>query len=336
MLFVIITMSALTQAGERRTGSAGAAQLTIPVGAVGLGTSGALMSTVSGIESIYWNPAGLARGDKGEVMFSNMNYLADIGVIYIAGGVNLQNAGSFGFAVRSINFGDIPLTTASDPDGTIGNRTFSPSYITASLTYARAFTERTSIGISAKIISENIVNTSALGYAFDLGVQYKTPFDLNVGVLLKNLGGKMRYSGPDLQALVERTTNEGQQNNIRAQITAAEFELPASFELSASYPFRFDRAGKNVFTLGATFRNNNFSDDEYIVGGEYDFQKLFFLRGGYSFDTSENGQNVFARSFTVGAGVDYKLGGTSIRVDYTYRSAQYFSGNNSISVRLGF
>src|SRR5215471_498963 len=68
-----------------KTGTAAASQLLIPVGADPIALAGSSLATVSGIEAMYWNVAGLARESRPTgVMFSHMTYIADIGVDYLA------------------------------------------------------------------------------------------------------------------------------------------------------------------------------------------------------------------------------------------------------------
>ncbi len=57
------------------------------------------------------------------------------------------------------------------PDGT--GSTYSPSFLMVGLTYSKVITDRISVGTNAKLISEKIQNTSANGFAIDVGVQYK-------------------------------------------------------------------------------------------------------------------------------------------------------------------
>ncbi|MCS6988938.1 MAG: PorV/PorQ family protein [Chloroherpetonaceae bacterium] len=320
-------------AQERRVGASSGNQVLIPVGGVGLGMSGAATATLSGVEAIYWNPGAVAYSRKGELMFSSMSYLADIRVNYLAASANLGNVGTLGVAIKSLNFGQIPRTTDEDPDGLRGE-TWSPNYLTASLTYSRTFTDRIAAGATFKIINETILSTTAVGLAFDFGVQYTTPFNLKVAVVLKNLGNQMRYAGPDLERQIARFPGDGPQNFLRTEIIAAAGELPSSFEIGAAYDFKFDT--RNMVTLAGNFRNNNFSEDEYQLGAQYSFQDLIFLRGGMNFDLSKHGENVFTNSFTLGAGINYRFGGVSIMLDYAYRSAKFFSGNQVFAIRLGF
>jgi hypothetical protein len=333
LLLATALLQPALKAQERRVGASSGNQVLIPVGGVGMGMAGAATATLTGVEAMYWNPGAVAYSRKGELMFSSMNYLADIKISYVAATANLGNAGTVGFAIKSLNFGDILRTTDEDPDGLRGEQ-WSPNYITASLTYAKAFTDRIAVGATAKLISETILSSSATGLALDFGVQYTTPFDLKIAVILKNLGNQMRYAGPDLERQIARFPGEGPQNLLRTEIIASAGELPSSFEIGAAYDFKLDP--RNVVTLAGNFRNNNFSEDEYQLGAQYAFQDLLFLRGGMNFDISDHRENVFTNSFALGVGINYRLGGVGIMLDYAYRSAQFFSGNQVFAVRLGF
>ncbi len=333
LLIATALMQPALNAQERRVGASSGNQVLIPVGGVGLAMAGAATATLSGVEALYWNPGAAAFSQKGELMFSSMSYLADIRVNYVAATANLGDVGAFGFSIKSFNFGDILRTTDEDPDGLRGEK-WSPNYLTAALTYARTFTDRVAVGITAKLISETILSSTATGLAIDAGVQYTAPFELKVAVVLKNLGNQMRYAGPDLERQVARFPGDGPLNLLRTEIIASAGELPSSFEIGAAYDFKFDP--RNIVTLAANFRNNNFSEDEYQVGAQYAFQDLLFLRGGMNFDVSKHGENVFTNSFALGAGIKYRFSGVSIMLDYAYRSAKFFSGNQVFAVRLGF
>lgn len=202
-LLIALALMQPASAQERRVGASSGNQVLIPVGGAGLAMAGAATASLTGVEAMYWNPGAVAYSRKGELMFSSMSYLADIKISYVAATANLGNVGTFGFAIKSLNFGDILRTTDEDPDGLRGER-WSPNYITASLTYAKTFTDRIAVGVTAKLISETILSSTATGLALDFGVQYTTPFDLKVAVVLKNLGNQMRYAGPDLERQIAR------------------------------------------------------------------------------------------------------------------------------------
>jgi len=67
-------------------------------------------------------------------------------------------------------------------------------------TYSKVLTDRIAIGTNLKLISENIQNTNATGFALDAGVQYRFSEALMIGAAVKNIGSDMKYSGQDLSS----------------------------------------------------------------------------------------------------------------------------------------
>ncbi|NTV45560.1 MAG: PorV/PorQ family protein [Chlorobiales bacterium] len=336
MFLCVVSGAKQSLAGNSdRTGTAGATELLIPVGGVGTALGGSVLASSSGVEALYWNPAGLARSEPVELMFSSMSYIADINVSYFGASANLGSMGSIGVSIKSLDFGDIPRTTAEDPEGLTGV-TFSPTYLTGSFTYARFLIDQVQVGATFKVISEKIGDVTATGYAFDFGIQYVTPVGLRLGVALKNIGPQMQFDGYSLEVLTPKNPEDTDQNKLRTQITTASFDLPALFEIGLAYELALSH--RDEFLFSGNFQNNNFSNDEYQLGIEYGFQKLFFIRGGYAVQPEKNSQTdgVFSSSYSLGAGLNYKLGGIDFRLDYAYRSADRFDGNQVFSIRLVF
>ena len=64
-LIVAGALLATTFAGTVKSrGTAGATQLSVPVGAHGIALNGANLANVSGVDALYFNPAGAANFDK--------------------------------------------------------------------------------------------------------------------------------------------------------------------------------------------------------------------------------------------------------------------------------
>ncbi len=331
--------SASVYAGNQsKTGTAGAYELLIPVGARGTALGGTAVASMTGIEAIHWNPAGLARewGESSvEAMFSHMNYFAETSMDYAAVGWNAEGFGTIGIFVRSFGFGDIQETTEQDPEGT--GRVFSPSFLTFGLSYSKMLTDRISVGFTGKFVNEQILRTSASGFALDAGVVYYVGGSgalsgLHFGVALKNIGPNMTYTGEDLE---RQTTAPGSPTNAQPQafsIPAQSFELPASFELAVGYDANF--ASNNRLTLMAQFQNMNFGNDHMRLGAEYAFSEMVFLRGGYQFIDGSSDRYVFGG--TLGAGFAYTVGTFRFVVDYAYQATDVFQGTNTFALRLAF
>ncbi len=327
-----------TEAQNKRVGTAAATELLIPVGARDFAMGGATISNAFGVEAIHWNPAGLSRMKySAEGMFSTMTYLADIGVNYGAVGIEFGGFGTVGLSVKSLNFGDIPLTTNDDPEGLSG-RLFSPTYFTLGLSYSKTLTDAVSAGFTAKFISEQIDRVSASGVAFDFGVQYHNLAGisgLQVGIAIRNIGPQMKFDGSGL--LRSAISGDGRRPEQKYKSEAASFELPSLVELGVAYSRMM---GENMsYSVNGSFTNNNLYLDEYKLGGEFGYflnSFKLFGRAGMEMipDIDDTADLIFGPAF--GFGIVYASPGMDITIDYAYRQVDLFDGNNVISLKLGF
>jgi len=328
-------------AGDRsKYGTSAAPELLIPVGSKGTSLSGSMISSITGVDAMYWNPAGLSlMNSQTEVMASHMKYIADIDINYVAGAVDLGNMGVIGASLKSMSFGDELVTTLESPDGT--GETWSPTYLTTSLTYARKMSDKILFGATVKVIYEQILTVSSTGFAVDFGLQYLAgKSGLKFGVALKNFGPSMRFDGVGLDQYYEPSGTPGGSTPEPRRVSLQDFSLPTTLELGISYEVPIGK--KNNVMVSTTFQNNNFSSDEYRVGLEYNYSNYVFLRGAYAFTPdykAEDGltkkdQNLFGPSF--GIGLQYPFGNMKLGLDYAYRVTERFSANQWFSFTLGF
>ncbi|KAA3612177.1 MAG: hypothetical protein DWQ05_19435 [Calditrichaeota bacterium] len=333
-LFMLVSTNSFGQ----RLGSNAASELLIPVGARYFAMGGGSIANAEGIESIYWNPAGLVKSQFGTAaMFSHMTYFVDADVNYIAGATNFEGFGSIGLSMKILNLGDIPITTVDAPDGT--GELFSPQFITTGLSYSRTLTDKVAVGGTANFITETIDQVSASGFAFDFGVQYADLGNiegLDLGVAIKNFGPGMAFNGTGLQRSQAELEDVSRQES-QVNLIPGTDELPSRFEIGLGYTNTINEQSK--LTVNGMFQNNDFSDDLAILGAEYALNDMFFLRGGYGLSTegSEDatGQATNIFGFTAGAGLKYNVSGTTLIIDYAYRSTEFFDANNVFSFRFG-
>jgi len=336
LLLGLLSMTTLA-ANKDRTGTAGAQELLIPVGArgVGLGLSGSLF--ITGVDAIYWNPAGLSRMNNSvQAMFSSMSYIADINVAYGAVAVNAGDFGTLGFSIKSLAFGDIPVTTVDFPDGT-GDQ-YSPTYLTIGASYSKALTDRISVGVNANIVSEKILQMSATGLTFDIGILYRDlgVKGLELAVAIKHIGPNMTFDGSNAYVNAQP---QGAINGVSPyKIETASFEMPSNLEIGIGYSPKLDEV--NSLSVGGTFVNNNYLQDEYSLGLEYAYKSTLYVRGGYTFSPQSGNDPTGVRSYiydwSAGAGVHYNVGGVDLSFDYGFRNVKYFSGNNVFTFMVGF
>ncbi|MFQ5602614.1 MAG: PorV/PorQ family protein [bacterium] len=321
--------SFLFAGNEARIGTTGAEQLNIPVGAQSIATAGAFISTLTGVESIYWNPAGLDRLGKSQAMVSYMNYIADINMTYIAISGSMGDLGSVALSIKTLDVGDIAETDVTNPDGT--GATFSPSFLVAGLTYSKTLTDRISGGATVKFIHEGIMDLGANGFAIDFGSQYHFTNNLTLGVTLKNIGSNMRFSGGDLEQKADIAGANPTSDQGFFEAVTEKFSIPSTFQFGASY--RYDIGSNNALTFAGTFVNANEAENNFRFGVEYNLNDLLYVRGGYDVATENTDESLFG--FAFGAGLNYDIGGMNLQFDYAYRDVDVFDTNHVFTVKFG-
>ncbi len=336
-LFVIsiLVVSMAFGGTGKSVGTYGALELTIPTGARGVALSGSNMAVISGADALFYNPAGIAKlSTNMEAQLSQMNYLADIGVAYGAFAAKIGN-NVVGISAKTLNFGDILHTTAEDPNG-YQQAHFSPKYIVVSASYAKMFFDRVAFGAAFKVISETFIQTSASGGAVDMGVQYKAAdLPLSIGVTLKNIGVKMKFSGNDLEHQLAPEGSEAGTIIENFSTVAQPFEVPASLDIGLTYNVA------NMINLHGVFKNNSFGFNEYRLGADYAISTDAFsawVGGGtsmYSVDDDTDDwedaitENPFGISF--GGGVKVPIASFNLGIEYGYKSTS-LTGLNDLSV----
>ncbi len=321
-------------AGRNRVGTAAAPELLIPVGARDMALGGASIATTSGIESLYWNPAGLSRSANNvDLMVSTMDYIAGIRVNYAALGSVFPSFGNLALSIKSLDLGDIPITTETQPDGTGG--TLKPIFLTLGVHYGRNLTDRISLGTTAHYVTNRIDRAEATGLSFSAGLQYFDLGDiegLDLGVVVKHIGQRLRYKGSAL-------LNRGQLNSLRRapsfyNIQASSADLPSTFELGLAYKYPVQELGELNFS--SVFEHQNYSYDQYKMGVEYMYNDFLALRGGFDYAAGAvDDTYLFGSSF--GLGLNFASSGkTRARLDYAYSSVDRFDALNTFTFQVGF
>lgn len=329
--------TAVFAGNPNRAGSAGATQLLINPWARSNGWALANTATLSGVEAMYGNIAGLAHLRKTELLFTNTRWLEGTGVkINAVGfGQKLGASGVLGICATSLSFGDLPVTTVAQPEGGLG--TFRPTQANIGLAYAKEFSNSIYGGILVRVVSESIANVRTSGFCFDAGIHYVTgPSDnIHFGIALKNVGPAMTFGGDGLSV-------QGLLGDASEQMTieqrSAPFELPSLMNVGAAYDFHLTELHR--LTVAGNFVSNSFTKDQFVLGLEYGFKKMFHLRGGYLWEKNITDKATSETAFTGPSGgisIDFPFGEEKksvLALDYAYRATNPFSGVHSIGVRL--
>lgn len=342
---VLLLASMTAFAGNpKQTGTTGASELLIPVGARSTALSGSNIATVSGIDAIYWNPAGAALMEsRAEAVLSYQTYIADMNVTYFGAIADLGQIGNVGMTVKSLSFGDIEETTVENPEGT--GITYSPNYLTLGLHYSRKFTDRIQFGVNGKLISEKIMSVTATGFGLDLGLQYRNETGLRLGIVLANFGTTMKFEGSDMEYTAQLPGTEAGSTPGSYSMIPAEFELPTQLKIGAGYDWNIN--DENLLSVTATYANNSSFMDQYIAGAEYSFNDMFFLRGSYSVAYKlglgdEDDEFVLQGDdylYGPAFGAGFKLGtsaGWNVKFDYAYQTTEFFDDTQWFGFTFGF
>lgn len=323
-----------------RQGEAGAYELLMNPWARSAGLHTMTTGMVSGVEAMRLNIAGLARIRQTEVVASHAIYLQGTGISMSSFGV-AQRVGehsALGFSVMSVDFGEIPETRVDLPEGT--GATFSPTFINIGLGFSHVFENKVQVGVLFRAVSERIANAAAATLALDAGVQYVTgPQDnFKFGISLRNVGGRMRFSGEGLS--FQAQIPEGSVSyNLAVNQRAADFELQSMLNIGMSYDFHF---ATHRFTVLSNFTSNAFSRDQIGVGVEFAFAKVFMLRGAYRYEFGTNALDLVERpvytgpsaGFTVNLPFSKREDAGSFALDYAYRATKIWGGTHNFSLRI--
>ncbi len=322
---LLVPVSAVA-GGDGRLGTAGALELLIPMGARGVAMGGSVMAQSTGTEAWFWNPACATTVDGSEVSFSHRQYIADIGLDRVAFAHNAGGLGVIGLTATVLSTTDEMVRTTSQPEGT--GETWAASFVIVGASYARALTDRVSLGLNGQYISETIFNESAQGVAFDFGFTYRPTWDgLTLGVVVKNYGPSMKFDGPDFDQPIEDGDGAGGRDG-RTQ--SASFELPSFIQFGVAWD-AWTRDNQQL-RLSGSFQSNNFTEDEYRVGSEWAFSNQLFLRGGYVASSLDQ----YMYGFSAGAGLRLPIGDREARLDYAWADAGVFDGNHLFTLTFGF
>ena len=179
--------------GQAKVGTAGAQFLEIGVSARAIGMGEAFLGVADDASALYYNPGGLSLLTQKEVAFTHVITLPASIMSSSGWSCRLRSlAGTFGAAFYMLTMDDIPVTNYKYPSGT--GQTFTSSDYAFGLTYSAGLTDRFSVGITAKYITQLLATYKATGWAADLGTYYDTGFrNFKICMSIANFGPDMTF-----------------------------------------------------------------------------------------------------------------------------------------------
>lgn len=294
LLFFPFSSSNAQVPGEAET--AGASFLKFGMGARAAGMGEAFTSIAGDISSVYWNPAGLAKLSGVWATFMHNRWFQDISTEFFASAFNIsKNTFAFSFTINTIPDIERRESATSEPLSY-----FDARQVALGATWAKEFAEKIDLGFTFKWLYEKIDIHTASGIGFDLGGIYSIRDDLKVGLVILNLGPKMKFE-------------------------EQKYPLPTFYKLGAVLA-RKDNYLKGNYRVALDLVKPKDDPLAVHIGAEYDFPQNFSLRLGYEFGYDEKG-------ITFGAGFRIKKYG----IDYAFVPYSSDLGNThriSLNVKL--
>ena len=285
--------------------------------------------------SMFYNVAGMAHLESfADVSVGYVQWIADIKHLY--GAVALRPFdglyGVIGFTIQSVDYGVVEATIlARNTKGYLDIGTYKPSAYALGISYARALSDKFSVGGSIKFVyqdlgsgvvnasyTKNVLNedstytpvreiTSVLDVpAFDFGMLYRTGYkSLTLGVTIRNFSREVAY-------------------------IQESFQLPLTFRIGLSMNVldlaEMDPASHSLFVLVDAEHPRDYPE-QLKFGAEYLFSQTLALRLGYIFPADEHG-------ISLGVGLQQSLVGASMGVDYAYTPFGIFTSVHRVSLRF--
>ena len=309
------------------------------------------------VGALYYNPAGIALSRGAGFQVSTYEYVAD--TRYSWGGLVLPFGGrskAFGVHLGTFGFGDQPVYTVEQPDGTGSVYSVNQTYVGA--TYAQNFSDRFSAGLTGKIILDQLGDAKGTAFAVDFGTNFHSTLGghpIQFSFTLQNLGTDISYSGTALNVDVPRDSTPGVPTvpNIPqpGQYRTKSWSLPTIFRVALAYDLVAETSTR--WTLMGDFNQPTNNKAGFGFGTEAEFRNLgetgfgAALRASYSHQSANNfdvqtldtgledEENLQGVAF--GGGLFYQTPGKfRVGLDYAYRYMGILGGTNFFSLDFGF
>jgi tetratricopeptide (TPR) repeat protein len=282
------------------------------IGVRQMGMGGAQVAVAGDVNTLYYNPAGLADIGQAEISTMYIDGLAD--VIYGSIGYvhplkissDLKDKkkereskyGTVGIGMITLQGGEIEINYL---DGTSEKRIVQADYV-LTLGYGREI-KKVLLGVNLKTIYTTLIEEySAYAFALDMGGIYRFPYEklkgLRVGVVLQNLGTEIKYK------------EEGD-------------PLPLTIKMGAAYEKRFNRihyvqgAVDVVKSIDSQIREN--------IGVEYIFKDMLAGRVGTRME-----YDLGLMTYGIGLYIN------KVKLDYAWMYGEEWDSQHRISLSFQF
>jgi len=338
LVAIALVASTIPAFGQiNKVGTIGFKFLDIGVGARAQAMGEAYTAIANDAASVFWNPAGIANVENGDLFAGYTQWPADINLysIALAKKMDLPMLGTSALALSGtlLNTGLMNRTTEFDNDGDFSG-TFAYEDYAFGLTMGKYLTDRFAFGATVKLIHEKIDEWDVNTWAVDIGTYYETGFkSIRIGMAIMNFGPDVTFQvDDDKDGAFDEDPIDGIDQDGDGEdgedIVQKATPLPLTFRAGIAMDVLETESSKA--TLVAELAHPPDNEERYQFGGEYWFQDMLAVRAGWKINMDEGG-------FTAGAGFRWPFGqSSSFSVDYAFNDVGRLSNVHRVSTSLTF
>ena len=306
--------------------------LQIGVGAEALGRSNSVVASTEGVNSGYWNPAGLAASFKWfELAAMHSEYFAGIAKYdYIGASHSLDSSRTIGASFIRFAVDNIPNTTQLiDNNGVVDFdkiTLFSAADYAFTFSYSEKFKriEGLRVGGTVKVIYRTVGDFAhSWGLGFDAGAQYDYKKYFKFGLMARDVSSTFNawiFTLDDATKKVFETTGNRIPSN-GLELTLPRFILGSQFKypLGSKGSFLASELDVDMTTDGkrnVIFKSGVVSVDPHI-GLEFGFRNLFYVRAGVG-NIQKAYTNELNNQFTFQPNIGIGVAFYGVNLDYAF------------------
>lgn len=281
-------------------GESGGSVFDMSSGARPASMAGVFIAKADDINSIWYNPAGIANIGSYELGFTYDKNVAGIRNAFVSFVMPFETIGSLGIGI-------LHSTVQDDINNAVEEAAVKVYDIAGVLGYSYAFSKNFLLGANFKYLSSYLGDYSSSSIAFDAGALYYIN-KLGIGLVVQNIGTSLKFES--------ETT-----------------PLPLKAGLGLNYEVLTIK--EHLVSLSGDVKYN--IADEYLtsgIAGEYMYDEMFSLRVGYMIEQkSMNG-------ITAGAGIKSVINEIVFKFDYAFLPKIWADGgfdtSHMISLQVQF
>ena len=299
-LFANLAMASLIgNYGSERSGVSGMTFLKIAPGARAEGMGGAFVGVGGDASALFSNPAGLGRERHCQLLFSHLDWPADINYDLVGITAPLTRSNTLGLLLGRLHTRDMPVRTLYQPGG--NGSYFSYGDDLVQLTWASSMTDHFTSGLSLKYARETLDDVSMSTVLLDMGTYYLTGYrDLTLAVTISNFGLTMKPGGTYETADAQGEVSEHHFKTISP---------PTVFKLGSS--MHVWSTDKHSLLCSIQVDHPTDNNESYHLGSELDLFHVLQLRGGWKIFSDE-------QSWTAGIGLNLHWRRRGLHLNWAY------------------